>query len=66
MINEYAIYDMKDHEQLVYSGTMQEVADYLEMSKASIYSYFTRKRRGIRDLVKRRYEIVKVGEYKER
>lgn len=62
MINEYAIYDMKDHEQFVYSGTMKQVAEYLEMSRASIYSYITHKRNGEQDLIKHRYEVLKVNE----
>jgi predicted transcriptional regulator YheO len=60
MINEYAIYDMKDNEQLVYMGTMKGVADYLKMSRASLYSYITHKKNGEQNLVKYRYEIVRV------
>ena len=62
MSNEYAIYDMKDHEQFVYSGTMKQVAEYLEMSRASLYSYITHKRLGTQDFIKHRYEVVKVEE----
>ena len=64
MSNEYAIYDMKDHEQFVYSGTMKQVAEYLEMSRASLYSYITHKRLGTQDFIKHRYEVVKVEEEK--
>ena len=66
MSNEYAIYDMKDHEQFVYSGTMQEVADYLGRKKENLYSYVLGKKRDKSSLIARRYEIVKVGEYEER
>lgn len=62
MINEYAIYDMEDYEQLVYSGTMQQVADYLGYSKATLWSYITHKKQGVQELIKHRYEIVKVEE----
>lgn len=61
MSNEYAIYDMKDHEQFVYSGTMKQVAEYLEMSRASLYSYITHKKNGEQDFIKRRYEVLKVN-----
>lgn len=63
MINEYAIYDMEDYEQLVYSGTMQQVANYLECSPGAIRSWISHRKRGKRDgYIHKRYEIVKVEE----
>lgn len=62
MINEYAIYDMKDNEQYVYSGKMREVAKYLGLKKESLYSYISRKKRNSSLLLRRRYELVRVEE----
>ena len=60
MASEYAIYDMKDYEQLVYSGTIKEVAKFLNYSEHSLRSYLTRKKNGTRDLLGHRYELIKV------
>lgn len=62
MSKEYAIYDMKDYEQCVFIGTMQEIAKFLNYSKQSLYSYLSRKKSGEQDLLNHRYELVEVIE----
>lgn len=60
MATEYAIYDMKDYEQLVFSGNMKEISKFLDYSEASLYSYITRKRKEQQELIKHRYDLVKI------
>lgn len=62
MSKEYAIYDMKDYEQCVFIGTMEEIANFLNYSKTSLYSYITRKKKGKQDLLNHKYELVEVAE----
>lgn len=62
MSNEYAIYDMKDYEQLVYMGSISEIAKFLNLNPGSIRSYMSYKRAGREGYIKRRYEIVKIYE----
>lgn len=58
----YAIYDMKDHEQCVFLGNMDEIAKFLNYSRDSLYSHMSRQRKGKRKLLNHRYELVKIVE----
>ena len=59
---EYAIYDMKEYEQFVYSGTIKQVANYLECSPQTIRSYMSYKKNQRDGYIHKRYEIIKVEE----
>lgn len=61
MSKEYAVYDMKDYEQCVRIGTMKEIAEFLNCSSDSIWSYISHKKAGRREgLIHRRYDVVQV------
>lgn len=52
----YAVYDLKDHEQCIgVFDTAQDVADYFEMSRSSVYSG---KSKGC--LINQRYQVEKI------
>lgn len=63
MSKEYAIYDMKDYEQLVYSGSMNEVSKFLNTTSECIWSYISHKKAGRREgYIQRRYDVLEVVE----
>lgn len=66
MANEYAIYDMKDYEQCVRIGTMEEISEFLNSRPDSIRSYMSHKKAGRRDsLIKKRYDVVRIVDTEE-
>ena len=64
-MKEYALYDVKDYEQLVYMGTIREISEYLNCYIGSLRSYLTRKKRGEQKLLQRRYELIEIMETEE-
>lgn len=46
MIKEYGLYNIKEYEQLVFLGTLKEIAKYLDYNVGSLRSYLTRKKSG--------------------
>lgn len=66
MSKEYAVYDMNDYEQCVRIGTMKEIAEFLNCSSDSIWSYISHKKAGRREgLIHRRYDVVQVVDDEE-
>ncbi len=59
-MKEYAVYDMKEFEQLVFMGTLREIANYLDYSVGSLRSYLTRKKNRQQELLKHRYELTEM------
>ncbi len=66
MINEYAVYDMKDYEQCVRIGTMKEISEFLNCTSDSVRSYISHKKAGRREgLIHKRYDVVKIVDSEE-
>lgn len=61
----YGVYDLKDSEQCICLGNIAEIADYLDYSKESLYSYISRKRRGATVLLGHRYELVEIDDIED-
>ncbi len=61
-MKEYGIYDVKDNEQCLYIGNINEVAEFLNCSNDSLRSYLTRKKNGEQSLLQRRYELIEIKE----
>ncbi len=62
MTKEYGVYDLEEYEQLIFSGTLKEVAKYLQYNIESLRSYLTRKKQGKQKLLQHRYELVEIIE----
>ena len=45
IMKEYALYDVKDCEQLIYMGSIREISEYLNCYVGSLRSYLKRKKR---------------------
>lgn len=59
-LKQYGLYNIKDHEQLEYFGTINEIAKYLDQSPDSLRSRLTRKKHGARNYIKHKYDIVEM------
>lgn len=59
-MKEYGVYDVKDNEQCLYIGNINEIAEFLDCSNDSLRSYLTRKKNGEQDLLQRRYELIEI------
>lgn len=57
-VNTYALYDMKDSEQLVTIGTSKELMKFLNVSQNTFFS--TKSKTG---MFKRRYLVEKIEDY---
>ena len=56
----YGLYDIKNDEQCVFLGNIREISEYLECDKQTIYDYLYKHKIGKHDLIKKRYEIIKI------
>lgn len=65
-MKEYGIYDVKDNEQCLYIGNINEIAQFLDCSNDSLRSYLTRKKNGEQDLLHRRYELIEISDEEEK
>ena len=56
----YGLYNVKDDEQCEYFGTREEIANYLGMKPNSLSVFLVRKKRGIRFLIKHKYDLIEM------
>ena len=59
-MKQYGLYNIKDHEQCEYFGTMKEIAKYLELKPQSLSVHLVRKKHGIKFLILHKYELIQV------
>lgn len=64
-MKQYGLYNIKDHEQLEYFGTINEIAKYLNQNPSSLRSRLTRKKQGKRNLIKCKYDIVELKDIED-
>jgi len=60
LAKEYALYDTAEFEQLVFMGTLKDIANYLNCEVGSLRSFLTRKKNKQQELLQRRYDMVEV------
>lgn len=56
----YGLYNIKDHEQCEYFGTMQEIAKYLGLRPQSLSVHLVRKKHGIKFLILHKYDLIEM------
>lgn len=56
----YGLYNLKDHEQCEYFGTIKEIADYLGLKRNSLSVHLVRKKHGNKFLILHKYELVEM------
>lgn len=62
-MKQYGLYDVKDYEQCVFLGNINEIANYLNCKASSLRSYITHRKKGERSgLLKKRYKLVEIKE----
>lgn len=59
-LKQFGLYDLKDCEQLVYLGTKKEIAEFLGLTVNYLSIYLVRKKKGIKHLIKHKYDLVEL------
>lgn len=60
MSKDYGLYDMKNNEECVIIGNMNEIAKYLNCPASTLRSYLSRKKYRTLSLIKHRYELAEI------
>lgn len=64
-MKQYGLYNIKEHEQCEYFGTINQIAKYLNLNPSSLYSHLTRKKQGKLKYVEHKYDLVEMKEIEE-
>ena len=59
-MKQFGLYDLKENEQCVCIGSMQNIADYLNTSLNSMWSHYTKKQQGKIKYIRQRYDLVEL------